>query len=123
MAKNIEVEFYQRENGQVPVLDFLFSLSPKLRAKAFRDIELLKQHGSEFREPYVKPIKGKENKGLFELRIKFAGDIARIFYFTYFNNRYVLLHGFIKKTVTTPQREIDRALQYMEDYKRRKQNE
>ena len=33
MAKNIEVEFYQRENGQVPVLDFLFSLSPKLRAK------------------------------------------------------------------------------------------
>ena len=123
MAKNIEVEFYQRVNGQVPVLDFLFSLSPKLRAKAFRDIELLKQHGSELREPYVKPIKGKENKGLFELRIKFAGDIARIFYFTYFNNRYVLLHGFIKKTVTTPQREIDRALQYMEDYKRRKQNE
>lgn len=50
MAKNIEVEFYQRENGQVPVLDFLFSLSPKLRAKAFRDIELLKQHGSELRE-------------------------------------------------------------------------
>ena len=50
MAKNIEVEFYQRENGQVPVLDFLFSLSLKLRAKAFRDIELLKQHGSELRE-------------------------------------------------------------------------
>ena len=109
--------------ANLPRIHFLFSLSPKLRAKAFRDIELLKQHGRELREPYVKPIKGKENKGLFELRIKFAGDIARIFYFTYFNNRYVLLHGFIKKTVTTPQREIDRALQYMEDYKRRKQNE
>lgn len=123
MKNSIEVEFYMRENGQVPVRDFLFSLSPKLRAKAFRDIELLKKHGSELREPYVKPIKGKNNKGLYELRIKFAGDEARIFYFTYFDNKYVLLHGFIKKTMVTPQREIDKALRYMEDYKGRNRDE
>ncbi len=31
-------------------------------------------------EPYVKPIKGKD---LFELRIKFASNVSRVFYFAY----------------------------------------
>lgn len=75
------VEFYMRDNGEVPVRLFLLSLSPKMRAKSFCDIELLDKFGSDLREPYVKAIKGKEYKGLFELRIKFAGDIARIFFY------------------------------------------
>lgn len=95
------------------------SLQPKLRAKAFSDIELLARHGSDLREPYVKPVKGKNNKGLYELRIKFANDIARLFYFTYSNGVFVLLHGFIKKTMKTPRAEIDCARRYMEDYRRR----
>ena len=95
----------------------------KLRAKAFRDIELLQEHGNDLREPYVKPIKGKYGKNLYELRIKYANDIARIFYFTYYNNKFVLLHGFIKKTMKTPNSEIQKAQLYMEDYKRRVQNE
>ena len=97
MIKIIELDFYMKENGKIPVQDFLYSLNPKLRAKAFRDIELLKQLGPELKEPCVKPIKGKDNKGLYELRIRFSSDIARIFYFTYHNNKFVLLHGFIKK--------------------------
>lgn len=58
MHKIFEVDFYRKENGNVPVVDFLYSLTPKLRAKAFRDIELLKDMGNEMREPYVKAIKG-----------------------------------------------------------------
>lgn len=99
------------------------SLQPKIRAKAFSDIELLEKHGSNLREPYVKPIKGKENKGLCELRVKFASDIVRIFYYTYYNNKYILLHGFIKKSMKTPKSEIERARKYMEDYKRRSGHE
>lgn len=118
-----ELDFYMKENGKIPVQDFLHTLSPKLRAKAFRDIELLKKLGNELKEPYVKPIKGKNNKGLYELRIKFSNDIARIFYFTYINNKLVLLHGFIKKTTKTPETEIKRARKYMEDYKRRTDHE
>ena len=45
MSKKFEVDFYMREKGQVPVRDFLVALSPKLRAKAFRDIELLQKYG------------------------------------------------------------------------------
>ena len=67
----------------------------------------------------MKPIKGKGNKGLYELRIKFSSDIARIFYFTYYNNKFVLLHRFVKKTMKIPDNEIKKARKYMEDYKRR----
>lgn len=117
------VEFYKKKNGEVPVLNFLYSLDSKMRAKAFRDIELLKNLGNKLREPYIKPIKGKNNNGLYELRIKFSSDIARIFYFTYHNNKYILLHGFIKKKMKTPKREIDRAKKYMDDYIRRESHE
>lgn len=117
-----DVEFYKKETGKVPVQEFLLSLPAKLRAKAFSDIELLKLYGSELKEPYVKPVKGKKNKGLFELRIKFSNDIVRIFYFTYYNHKYVLLHGFLKKTQRTPPKEIERARSYMEDYMRRTSN-
>lgn len=115
-----QVEYYKKENGDIPVLDFLLSLEAKMRAKAFCEIELLEKHGPELREPYVKPVK---DKGLFELRIKFASDISRIFYFTYRQKTFVLLHGFTKKTQKTPQREIERALRYKEDYERRCDNE
>lgn len=112
-----KIEFYQKENGTIPVCEFLKEVPPKMRAKAIRDIEILEQFGKDLREPYVKPIKG--NDGLYELHIKFACDIARIFYFTYRDNRFILLHGFIKKTMKTPKNEIDRAVRYMEDYLRR----
>lgn len=114
-----DLDFYRMENGRIPVQEYLHSLEPKLRAKAFRDIELLKNIGNDLREPYVKSIKGNKNKGLFELRVKFSRDIARIFYFTYCNNRYILLHGFIKETMKTLENEIEKARKYMEDYKRR----
>lgn len=113
------VEFYCRENGVVPVKEFLLSLNPKMRAKAFSDIELLSIHGFDLREPYVKPMKGRKNQGLYELRIKFSSDIARIFYFSIHDNRFVLLSGFIKKTDKTPERELERARKYREDFERR----
>ncbi len=117
------VEYYTKENGEVPVLEYLLSLNPKIRAKAFSEIELLERHGSMLREPYAKPIKGERYKGLFELRVKFSSDISRIFYFTYTNNTFVLLNGFTKKTDSTPKSELEKALRYMADYERRCENE
>ncbi|MFZ3130322.1 MAG: type II toxin-antitoxin system RelE/ParE family toxin [Desulfosporosinus sp.] len=92
------------------MLDFLLLLEAKMRAKIFSEIELLEKYGPELREPYVKPIKGK---GLFELRIKFASDISRIFYFICSQKTFVLFHGFTKKNQKTPQRELERALRYI----------
>ena len=53
-----EIEFYQKENGEIPVEDFLLSLHPKLRAKAYSDILLLKNLGINIREPFSTVIKG-----------------------------------------------------------------
>ena len=58
-----EIEFSKKENGTIPVLEFLLALHPKMRAKAYSEIELLKKHGLHLREPYVKPIKGRSTKG------------------------------------------------------------
>jgi len=118
-----DVEYYQKENGNVPVLDFLLSLQPKMRAKAFSEIELLKKHGTTLTEPYVKPIKGSKYKGIYELRIKFSTDISRIFYFYYRQNTFILLNGFVKKTDKTPELELEKARKYKADYERRCDNE
>lgn len=123
MNEIITIEMYVREDGKVPVKEFVNSLPTKLKAKATRDIDLLGKHGNTLGEPYVKSLKGKENKGLYELRVKFSNDNARIFYFTVKNQKYILLHGFIKKSMKTPKRELERARNYMQDYVRRSDNE
>lgn len=44
---NSKVEYYQKENGDIPVLEFLLSLNPKIRAKTFKEMELLEKYGHE----------------------------------------------------------------------------
>ena len=119
---NWNIEYYAKENGEIPVLEFLLSLEPKMRAKVKHMIDLLEQCGTNFREPYVAPIKGDKYKGLWELRVKFASDITRVFYFTFQGNKFVLLHGIKKKTQKTPPGELERALRYKEDFERRSDN-
>lgn len=118
-----KIEFYQKENGNIPLREFLKSLSPRLRAKAYNEIQLLQEHGIYLKEPYVKPIKGEQYKGIYELRIKLGTDPSRIFYFTYHKNIFVLLNGFIKKTDKTPKQEIEKAKRYKEDFIRRCEDE
>ena len=43
--------------------------------------------------------------GLFELRLKGAKGIARVFYCTIKGRRIVMLHSFVKKSQKTPPRE------------------
>ncbi|MCL1820634.1 MAG: type II toxin-antitoxin system RelE/ParE family toxin [Oscillospiraceae bacterium] len=117
------IEYYKKDNGEIPVEDFLLTLNPKLRSKAYSDIMLLKRLGINIRAPYSTPIKGDKYKGLFELRTKFSSDITRVFYFLFDKNKFVLLHGFVKKANKPPERELNRALSYKLDYEKRCQDE
>ena len=123
MESEWNVEYYKKESGEIPVEDFLLTLNPKLRAKAYSDIMLLKQLGINIREPYAAPIKGEKYKGLFELRTKFSSNITRIFYFLFDKNKFILLHGIVKKANKPPESELNRALDYKQDYERRCQDE
>ena len=113
------IELYEKENGQCPVLEFILSLPPKHQAKAEREIDLLEEFGINLTYPHTRKIEGGSYKDLWELRIKFASDISRIFYFIHLNNKFVLLHGFIKKSNKPPKNELEKAKNYMIDYLRR----
>ena len=55
--------------------------------------------------------------GLFELRLKAAEGIARVFYCTVVERRIVMLHQFIKKSERTPRKELEIALKRMKEVK------
>lgn len=55
--------------------------------------------------------------GLFELRLKAAEGIARVFYCTMVGKKIVMLHQFIKKTDKTPPRELNIARKRMKEIK------
>ena len=110
------VQFYEEPNGNSQILDYLNGIEDrKLKAKIFRDIELLQQFGINLSMPHARYL---EN-GIWELRTKQSNNISRILYFTYSNNNIILLNGFIKKTKKTPKIELERVLKYKEDYQRR----
>jgi phage-related protein len=110
-----DVEYYELPNGDKPVKQFIDSLDVKMRVKALGSIEILAEFGNSLREPHSKAV----GNGLFELRIKFASDITRIFYFFFVDNKIVLTNGFIKKTQKTPTNEISLALKYKSEYEGR----
>ncbi len=85
-----------------------------IKAKILRITDMLVSFGpSNVKEPYVKPVKGY--KKLFEIRAKGKKRVVRVFYFTYTGQRIILLHGFMKKTMKTPQKEINIAVKRMRE--------
>lgn len=110
--KDFDVIVYTAKDGTVPVNEFLYTVSEKMRAKILKELELLADYGNELREPYTKHIED----GIFELRIKLGTDISRVMYFFYVEKRIILTNGFVKKTQKTPRNEIETAKKYRQDY-------
>lgn len=80
--------------------NFIKSLEKPAIAKILRTLDLLEIFGHELSMPHSRKISNR----LFELRIRGTQEI-RIFY-TFHKNEVILLHGFLKKTEQTPQKEI-----------------
>lgn len=112
-----EVEFYYDRHGKSEIVDFLDSLKNKSetsktdrikREKILAYIGALAQYGTRIGTPYVKHIEDE----IWELRP--LGN--RIFFFYWKNNKFVLLHHFVKKTQKTPQKEISKAKSNLKDF-------
>ena len=74
---SFDLAFYADANGDMPVVDFLFTLSEKERAKSLVYMDLLSERGNALPAQYIKHIDGD----LWELRPKFGGVEMRYFYF------------------------------------------
>ena len=112
MENKFTVEFYETAKGKKPCLDFLNTLEVTLRAKAFRDLNLLQEKGTELRLPYSRHL----DDGIFELRTIQGNNIIRSLYFFFVGSKIIVTHGFRKKNDKTPPGEIDRAKEYRKDY-------
>ncbi|RDY32280.1 type II toxin-antitoxin system RelE/ParE family toxin [Lachnotalea glycerini] len=116
--KKFTIEFYERENGEIPVEEFLLGLDNKMRAKLLGIMDILQEKGNQLREPYSKHLED----GIFEIRGKVGTDISRALYFFYYDGKIIVTNGFIKKTQKTPKAEIEKAKKYRNDYLERCEN-
>jgi phage-related protein len=83
----------------------ILALPAGLLARYLRYADRMEIYGSDLGMPHTRAM----GSGLFELRVKAAEGIARVFYCTVVGNKIVMLHQFIKKTDKTPLRELEIA--------------
>ena len=88
---------YYSESVQNEILDLPDTLAARYIVLTRRMMIL----GPNLGVPHTKAF----GHGLFELRLKGAEGIARVFYCTLIGKRIVMLHSFIKKLDKTPLRE------------------
>lgn len=93
---NYTIEFY----SEVVRLE-IFSLPNTLATRFAALADRMEVIGANLGEPHTEAFGG----GLFELRLKGAEGIARVFYCTMVGRRIVMLHSFVKKTQKTPPNE------------------
>lgn len=109
---NYKVKFYRdSQTGRKPAADYIKRQNPKDQTKIFKYIDYLQEKKGYLEEPYARHITGK----IRELRIDFARNRHRIFYFTFIKKNIILLHAFLKKTQRTPSQEIERAKNNYQD--------
>ena len=108
------VEYYI-ENGYSPVVEFLNKLNSKEQAKILREIDLLQDFGLFLGPPHIKKLEGPYNK-LWELRVKQSTNDFRIFFFSFTQGKFVLLHGIRKTTDSTPKNALDISLKRLHYY-------
>jgi phage-related protein len=103
--KRLPASFYRTDMGREPVREWLKELEPEDRKIIGEDIK-----DAEFSWPIGMPLVRPLGNDLWEIRSSLPrGRIARVL-FCVERDRMVLLHGFMKKTQKTPQRDIDLAL-------------
>jgi phage-related protein len=107
-----KVIYYITSSGENPVKNFIESLEKKDKAKIFRIFQNIEGYGLLSVLPHVKKLVGTP---FWEIRILGQNNI-RIIYITYTQESIFVLHGFLKKTQKTPNKELDIALNRFKDY-------
>ncbi|HAO10924.1 MAG TPA: hypothetical protein DCQ51_07080 [Planktothrix sp. UBA8407] len=125
MTEEWQIEFYIESDGTAPVQEFIKdpSLTPGELKQLQLRLKLLRSYGLRLlreRSDILDKIVTETN--LYELRLDNTPNNPRIFLCTFVGRRFVLLHGFKKKSRKTPKAEIgiavrrrDRIIQQQEE--------
>ena len=105
---NYTISYYS-EDVEASIL----ALPTTLRARYFKLTDRMEIYGPNLGEPHTKAF----GDGLFELRMKGAEGISRVFYCTLVGRRVVMLHSFVKKSQKTPPNERTVAATRMKEIK------
>ena len=103
------IEYYSEE-----VQRQILALPNTLAARYIVLTRRMEALGPNLGEPHTKAF----GHGLFELRLKGAEGIARVFYCTVVGKRIFMLHCFVKKSQKTPQTDLNLAITRMKEVKR-----
>jgi len=91
----------------------ILALPPTLLARYVVLSQRMQVYGANLGMPHTKAFGG----GLFELRLKAAEGIARVFYCTLPEQQIVMLHCLVKKSQKTPTADLQLALNRMNEVK------
>lgn len=100
---------YYSDDVQAQIINLPDTLAARYVVLTRRMIAL----GPNLGEPHTKAL----GDALFELRLKGAEGIARVFFCTLVGKRIIMLHSFIKKSDRTPLREREVAETRMKEVK------
>ncbi|NCV72415.1 MAG: type II toxin-antitoxin system RelE/ParE family toxin [Burkholderiaceae bacterium] len=103
------IVYYSQE-----VQEEIMNLPVTLQARFIGLTDRMMEHGPNLGLPHTDAFGG----GLFELRLKGAEGIARVFFCLIVKQKIVMLHSFIKKTQKTPDKELKLAKQRMKEFKK-----
>jgi phage-related protein len=106
------VEFYRKANGRCPTEEFLDSLENEEKVFIRRAIWRLAEYGYELKRPHAAPLRDH----ILELRKRTHKGNIRLLYFFFDGEKFIITHGFKKKSNKVPSNEIDKAIEYRKDY-------
>lgn len=107
-------EFYERPNGHNEFIEFFEQLPEKAQKKMLAVIANVEEHGILIAQK-MKWVK-KLGDNLFELRSGIGGNIQRALYFHWLGSKFIITHGFTKKTQKTPIQEIAKAIEIRKEF-------
>ena len=108
----LEAIFFETENGNQPVRDFLLECTKEDKKEIGSDIFTV-QKGF----PLGLPLVEKLDTDLWEVRSHTTDGICRIF-FTVYKDTMVLLHCFVKKSQKNPSKEMKTAKKRLAEFRR-----
>ncbi len=112
-----DIIFYRDKTGRSEIVDYLDELQKRAetdknarvnREKILSYMAALAEYGTRIGKPFVKHIDGN----IWELR-----PLAnRIFFFYWKDNKFVMVHYYVKKSQKMPKRELEQARRNIKDY-------